>query len=162
MPRTLVLCFAALVSVITLSGQNGGDHQRRAAQRRVVALRSLSLAFPKVRWESKSIVDGDIACDGLSDQAFLGHRNDRVCVGLVRAADQKPQLLEFGTGADRQDAICEGPGKLGSEALDYDLDRVKGFRRSHVCKGLILSGGDCDPIHIFWNPATRSLNWWRN
>jgi hypothetical protein len=25
-----------------------------------------------------------------------------------------------------------------------------------------LSGGECDPIHIYWNHNTRRLEWWRN
>jgi hypothetical protein len=25
----------------------------------------------------------------------------------------------------------------------------------------LLSGGECDPIHLFWNYRTTHLAWWR-
>ena len=42
----------------------------------------------------------------------------------------------------------------------------------HVCYGfaefprfvpnhLGLTGGECDSIHLFWNHASKSLDWWR-
>jgi len=76
---------------------------------------------------------------------------------LFRARNKKPQILEFRVNGGYQDAICQEPAELSLESLDYDLDyEVKGFRKSGICKGLVLSDDACDPIHFFRN------EWWRN
>jgi hypothetical protein len=107
-------------------------------------------------------VRGDIACDGRTDQAYVGHANGKIYVGLYRARTGKVQVLEFGVDTGHQDAICQDPAKLAIEALDYDLGpEAPGFEKSKVCRGLILSDDVCDPLHFFWNHTTHLLNWWR-
>ncbi len=108
------------------------------------------------------MVAGDIACDRRFDQAYLGHESGKVYVGLFRARNRKFSILEFGVSGRYQDAVCREPVELAIESLDYELDQAPGFRRSGVCRGLVLSDDACDPIHLFWNQATRQLNWWRN
>ena len=119
------------------------------------ALQQLSEARPEVRWDPKSGVRADFDCDGRPDRAFLGRNDGRVYVGLVRAADQKPEVLDFAVDGRFQEAICAEPAKLVVESLDYDptdaVGPIDGFRRSTTCQGLELSGGECDSIHLFWN-----------
>jgi hypothetical protein len=55
---------------------------------------------------------------------------------------------------------------LEIESLDYDPaenggGKLDGFERSRTFKGLRLSGGECDDVHLFWNHITKHLNWWR-
>jgi len=151
----------ALAGAIAICAQSGDSPPSDAERRQ--ALKSLSRVAPNVRWDINSLVVGDIACDGRSDQVYFGHAGDKIYVGLFRSRDKKPQVLEFRVGSGYQDAICKEPAELAIESLDYDLDyEVKGFQRSNVCKGLVLNDDACDPIHFFWNHSTRQLNWWRN
>ena len=108
------------------------------------------------------MVVGDIACDHRSDQAYFGRAPGKVYVGLFRARNKKPQILEFGVSGRYQNAICQAPGALAVESLEYELQEAEGFQRATVCKGLVLSDDACDPIHLFWNHASQLLNWWRN
>ena len=116
LPGVVVLALASLAMTIAL-GDPGESHQQPSEKRRQPALRILSKAMPNVRWDSQSIVTEDIDCDGRSDQAYLGYEPGNIYVGLVRAADPKPQILEFRIGAGYQDAICTEPAKLGPELL---------------------------------------------
>ena len=129
------------------------------------ALQQLSKARPEVRWDAKSGMRADFDCDGRPDRAFLGRNEGRVYVGLVRAAAQNPEVLDFAVDGRIQEAICAEPAKLVIESLDYDptedVGPVDGFRRLRTCKGLELSGGECDSIHLFWNHALKRLDWWR-
>jgi len=122
-------------------------------------------AVPGVQWDAKSDLRADLDCDGHSDQAFLGRNAGRVYVGVVRAAATKPEILDFAVDAGIQEVICAEPANLVVESLDYDpaevLGPIDGFRRSRTCKGLKLSGGECDSVHLFWNHASKSLDWWR-
>ena len=117
------------------------------------ALERLSEADSKVRWDGKSDLRADFDGDGRPDQAFLGRKAGRVYVGVVRAAAQQPEVLDFAVDAGAQKAICAEPAKLVVESLDYDptdaVGPIEGFRRSRTAKGLRLSGGDCDSIHLF-------------
>ena len=130
-----------------------------------IALGRLYDARPNVRWDSKSGLRADFDCDGRPDQAFLGRNAGRVYVGLIRAAAQRPEILDFAVGASIQEEICGEPAELVIESLDYDPEEavggIDGFRRSRRCKGLQLRGGECDSIHLFWNHESRSLDWWR-
>jgi hypothetical protein len=131
-----------------------------------LALRSLSAAAPDIRWDVDSALRADFDFDHVVDEAFLGHSPGKVFVGVVRAASNDPQILEFGVG-NAQDAICNEPAKLALESLDYDpteaVGEIDGFVRSQQSKGLVLTDGndDCDPIHIYWDHKTQHLSWWR-
>jgi len=129
------------------------------------ALQALAAFEPEVRWDETSELTADITCDGRPDHALLGRRDGRVYVGLVVSGRPRPEILSFGVGGGIQDAICAEPAVLSVESLDYDPKkaggRLDGFRRSKRCKGLRLSGGQCDSIHFFWNHRTKELDWWR-
>ena len=129
------------------------------------ALERLAASRLNVRWETKSELHADFDCDGRPDQAFLGRNDGRVYVGVVRAAVQKPEILDFSVDAGIQKAICAEPAKLVVESLDYDptdaVGPIDGFHRSRRCRGLELSGGQCDSIHLFWNHGSKNLDWWR-
>jgi hypothetical protein len=77
----------ALAGAIAICAQSG-DGPPSDAQRRQ-ALQSLSKAAPNVRWDINSMVVGDIACDGRSDQVYFGHAGDKIYVGLFRSRDKR-------------------------------------------------------------------------
>ena len=155
----VALLFLALVSagLAQVADRPSANSQQRTA------LRLLATAAPDVQWDLSSLIRGDIACDGRSDQAYVGHAKSKIYVGLYRARTGKAQILEFHVDGIHQDAICRETAKLTVEALDYDPDLdLRGYEKSKICKGLILSDGACDPLHFFWNHATSMMNWWRN
>jgi hypothetical protein len=129
------------------------------------ALHVLSAAEPEVRWDAKSEIHGDFAGDGFADRGFLGHAKGRVFVGLVRASTRKAEVLDFAVSRGVQEAICSEPAKLRAENLDYDPQAegqdLEGFQRSRHAKGMVLSDGECDPIHLYWNHKSGHLAWWR-
>jgi hypothetical protein len=129
------------------------------------ALKLLLASMPDVRWDPESAVRADFDCDGLPDEAFLGRKEGKIFVGVVLSGAAQPEVLEFGIGPVSQSNICSGPGKLVIESLDYDpaaeVGQVEGFARSRRCKGLVLSDGQCDSFHLFWNHKKNYLDWWR-
>lgn len=155
-----MMCTLLLAGMIAAPSQSLPE----SASSRTV-LDRLSEAVPGVQWDAKSGLRADLDCDGRADQAFLGRNAGRVYVGLVRAAATKPEILDFAVDAGSQKAICAEPAKLVVESLNYDpteaVGPIDGFRRSRTCKGLRLSGGECDSVHLFWNHASKSLDWWR-
>lgn len=130
-----------------------------------VPIQVVSAAAPGVAWTAGSQLTADFDCDGREDHAFLGHHDGRIYVGLVRAASANAEILHFAVDPDVQAAICGEPAELSVESLDYDpteaVGPIEGFMRSRTCRGLRLSGGECDSVHLFWNYKTRELNWWR-
>jgi hypothetical protein len=155
---TCILVLAALFGATP--AQSVGNQARQQE-----ALRSLSVTRPDVKWDAKRALSADFDCDGSLDEAFLGHEEGKVFVGVVRAGVERPEILEFSVGRGAQAAICQEPATLAIESLNYDptkdVGEIDGFRRSRRCKGLVLSGGECDPIHLYWNYKTKHLNWWR-
>lgn len=118
----------------------------------------------KAKWDEPGL-RADFDCDGRMDVAHLGHRPKQVLVGVVRAAGGKPHVLEFAISASIQDAICSEPARLESEDLaggpPDDLGPIPGYPTGTGCKGLVLSGGECDSVHVFWNTETKRFDWWR-
>jgi hypothetical protein len=128
--------------------------------------KALTSAAPEVKWDPNTRLRADLDCDGAPDQAFLGRAGGRVYIGVLRAGDPRPAILDFGISTGMQNAICAEPAVLALERLDYDPAEVvgalpEGFRRSKTCRGLDLSGGDCDSIHVFWNHKRGRFGWWR-
>jgi hypothetical protein len=156
----ILIAVALLGSVL---GQAAEAQPRQLNQQE--ALRLLSASRPYINWDLKSALKADIDCDRFPDEIFLGRAAGKIFVGVVRAAIQEPEILEFGVGSAAQDAICQEPAKLKIESLDYDpageFGPVDGFRRSRRCKGIMLSGGECDPIHLYWNYNVKHMGWWR-
>lgn len=152
-------CTLLLIGMVAASQSLPPSVSSRTARER------LSEALPGVQWDAKSGLRADLDCDGRADQAFLGRNAGRIYVGVVRAAATKPEILDFAVDAGVQQAICAEPAKLVVESLDYDpteaVGPIDGFRRSRTCKGLMLSGGDCDAVHLFWNHTLKRTDWWR-
>ena len=125
----------------------------------------LGEARPDVEW-SLHAVSGDVDCDGDIDHARLGHSKGQVHVGIIASSAESPQVLDFTVSTMRQAAVCSDDAELDVESLDYDpeesVGELEGFVRSTKCIGLVLAGGGCDSIHMYWNTITAEVNWWRH
>jgi hypothetical protein len=129
------------------------------------AIRALAQARPDVRWDDSDFLAADFDCDGRPDLALLGRASGRVFVGMVHgeAGKLRADTLDFAVDPSQQAAICAEPAKLAVDALDDEVAReVLGRRAPKTCKAIRLIGGECDPVHIFWNPKANHLAWWRN
>ena len=121
----------------------------------------------EVKWDPATIVRADVDCDGVEDKGQLGYIGKSVRLTVTLGATQATQFLEFGLGDSMaQDSLCGTDAKLEIEDMDYDLieafgENPEGFQQSKTCKGLRVMGGECDSMHIFWNHATKNINWWR-
>lgn len=153
----ITLCVALMVASVAQL-RAGGKSSAPPSK-----LKAIRTAAPGVKWDSAAIA-GDFDCDRKTDHAFIGRAEGKVYVGVVFAS-RKPQIMQFGVDPQRQAAICGEPADIAAESLDYDpfggLDETSGFRRSRHCSGLRLSGGECDPIHIYWDHKLKQLEWWR-
>ena len=128
------------------------------------SLQRLSTAAPAVKWDVESL-HADFDCYGRLDVVQLGHRTDEVIVGIVSAPGREAQVLTFAVSAGPQQAICAEPAHLAWESLadgpPEDIGPIPGYPTSNSCKGLELSGGECDSVHVFWNSNTRRFDSWR-
>jgi len=122
------------------------------------SIQRLSTSAPAAKWDAESL-RADFDCDGQLDVAQLGHRTGEVIVGIVSATGRAPQVLTFAVGAGQQQAICGEPARLAWESLadgpPDGIGPIPGYPTSTSCKGLELSGGECDSVHVFWNLNTR-------
>ena len=126
-------------------------------------LQRLSTREPSVIWDSLAI-RSDFDADGAIDHAFLGRAHGRVFVGLAMGRANKTEIISFAIAPALQNAICAEPASLILEHLESPTDEVgplEGFRGSRQSRGLRLSGGECDAIHIYWNHLRHHLSWWR-
>ena len=118
-----------------------------------------------VAWDSTSIVRGDFNGDGRQGAAILGIYQQRVFVAVVLYAPRKlkAEILALGIGTHSADSICELPAKLVVEPLECSplVGPLPGCRPSSKAVGLVLFGGECDPINFYWNHQSNKLAWWR-
>ena len=132
-----------------------------------IAVRSMMSMKPGTAWDTSTLVSGDFNGDGLRDWAMVGYRGSKIELG-VRVSARRParirtQFLVFGIGSELQAAICEPPAKLQvDEQFCSPMDEaLPGCKPTKHANSLNLSGGDCDPIHLYWNSETRKMDWWR-
>jgi hypothetical protein len=143
---------------LAVSTHSQGQSQIGSALRRLTAIAS------DAKWDSVA-VRADFDCDGRTDEAHLAHRPGEVLVGVVRAAGGEPQILTFAVNASMQRSICAEPAHLTIERLTGrppgDVGPIRGYPLSRRCAGLMLSGGECDNVHLYWNTENHRFEWWR-
>lgn len=122
------------------------------------ALAAAAKYVPGVRWRPESIVTGDFTCAGRAQQAILGSNDREIVIAVfIHGTGERPEVL--------RDAVRNAnSAELTSEDLDYDpeeVDRVlPGFERSKSCRGLQLSDGHTDSLHLYWNHQDRRFDGW--
>lgn len=148
--RVLMLLFSLGVAFPVLAGDTAAAASKR---------------LPNIRWDSKSVLQGDFDCDGKRDAALLGEDKQSVWVAIFnRGLDAAPQTLSF-----PKSVMCNAKKRhLKADALDVSdaewrdsLGEVPdGYRTSKTCQGLVLESGECDSLHIYWNHAKKKFNAW--
>lgn len=133
----------------------------------IEATKVLQKVAHRTPWNSKSAITVDIDCDGKADYVLLSQTKDRATVGLVlgKAKGQKVFVQNIAIAKPMQESLCASPAELESESLDYDptdaVGKLPGFKPSETCSAFILSGGECDSFHFYWDHQHHRLTWWR-
>lgn len=131
------------------------------------ATKTLQKVVPSVPWSSQSAIAVDIDCDGKTDYVLLSQTKHRASVGLVlgKTKGRKVFVQEIAIAKPKQESLCAGPAELDSESLDYDptdaVGDLPGFKSSKTCSAFVLSGGECDSFHFYWDHQHHNLTWWR-
>lgn len=120
--------------------------------------------------EPVQAVSADINCDGETDQIRLLYPEgeNQVKVEVTLGGDQGVSALRFGlSDSTRQNALCGAVADLevvrgDADALAQILGEVpRGYQTGEQCSDLVLRGGECDSINLYWDHSRRHLNWWR-
>jgi hypothetical protein len=130
-----------------------------------LALNRLRQHSPDRAW-SPDALRVDIDGDRLPDFVFIAQDSASVSVAIVLGRKTRQVTIEtFAVASSDQNALCAMPASIVSESLDYDptdaVGVLSGFVRSKHSTGFILSDGQCDPFHFFWNKTQQRLDWWR-
>jgi hypothetical protein len=111
----------------------------------------------------------DIDCDGILDPINLSVSELEFSISIQASSSAKVSELVFGLGQpSRQDAICGLAPELSSsfsatEEMHKDMfgETIEGYKYIGQCNDLIVSGGECDSITVFFNHKAGVLNWLR-
>jgi len=114
---------------------------------------------------ANSAVKADLVGNGAVATVTLLQSHHAVTVTVHPARRHAAaQELTFGVNASRQDAVCGLPASIKVVPLSCGAEAVSlpGCVQSKGAQAVVLSGGDCDPIYIYWDHAAKRLSWWRN
>ena len=121
------------------------------------------------QWENDSFLRADLNDDGKLDYAIYGiNNNQKVIIAVVLSPindRSKVHTLELGIG-NCQNCVSRLPIDMTKESMDYDpkaaIDGdLPGFKQSKTAHELEINDKETDPIHVFWNYQTKTLDWWR-
>jgi hypothetical protein len=153
-------CYVAVALVLTGVPRAGAiDYSEAVAQ--------ASAVVRDAHWDPASFARVNLIGGSSTFGVVIGYVADGFVVALVNddlKAKHKPLLLKFGTG-QTQDSLCAAPVHVEVEKLSCGaqaLDDLPGCHLSTKSQELVLSGGDCDPITIYWDHQRRLPTWWRN
>lgn len=110
------------------------------------------------------LVRTDLNGDGAPETVELVQTRGSVSLKVRPGNSTAPaQALDFGVDPARQDAICGLPAKLDVVSLVCaPMDEpLAGCKPGNGAKALLLSGGECDAIHLYWDHDAGKLAWWR-
>ena len=116
------------------------------------------------QWKLNQAITADVACDGKRDVVLLGSTEHEVIILVFRSGlKKKPDAILFQTSRVAKETVS-----LTTESLDVDDTDFKqmlgetpeGFRRSKICKGLRLSDGQKDALHVYWHRKRHELSAW--
>jgi len=149
--RALAMALGAFASSLAI----GGDESVLEAAKRFRSDAS---------WQENSIVKADINCDGKSEYIVLGHtKYETIVAAFGGKSSRKPDSIAF--SADRINpesaAIILESLDIGDEDFKEMLGGVpEGYQRSKSCKGIGLSDGNRDTVHIYWSRKRREFEAW--
>ena len=120
---------------------------------------------PASQLQPPIVVNGDFNGDGAVDTATLRVASSRLLLRIQRGGSNPgpAQDLTFGIDPTMQAAICALPATLEVRPAGCgpDDEPLPGCKPLPEASDLILSGGDCDAISLYWNHDTDEMDWWR-
>jgi hypothetical protein len=117
-------------------------------------------------WPSSLTVELDLDRNGQVDSAQLGIAPERVGLRVTVNSKLLP-VIEIPVDGSKQFGICPGSGPsisltAQSEApLNALGETPRGYEICEDCIEIVVSGGECDPLHFYWDTTTNQLVWWR-
>lgn len=117
-------------------------------------------------WRSSLVVEADLDRSGVVDSAQLGI-SDR-SVGLLVAINSRPlPVIDIPVDGSKQFGICPGSEPSISIAPQSEAplnalgETPQGYEICPDCVEIVVGGGECDPIHFYWDTIANRLAWWR-
>lgn len=117
-------------------------------------------------WPPSLTVELDLDRNGQVDSAQLGIALESV--GLRVTVNSKPlPIIDIPVDGSKEFGIC--PGSLPSISLTAQSDAPlnalgetpRGYDICEDCIEIVVGGGECDPLHFYWDTTTNQLVWWR-
>lgn len=149
-----LLLLVAMASLIGCAGARppGSPGKIRSA------LDLLQAREPATKWDSASLLKGDLDQDGTEDYALSGLRGDHFVVGIVQGparSSSRHWTLEFPMVGGTDEALCSREAGIKLEEIEEEGSAARGG------VGINLHAGQCDAFHIFWDPEQKTYDWWR-
>ncbi len=137
---------------------------------------------PAVKGNSKGQpCDADFNGDKIKDSCILSASAKAVTLTVKLKKNEEPKIIAFGVGTKAQNSFCTSSVTAQLESPVMPLDSFcPPSNKSVPCeklraankplqglakrggKGLVLSDGKCDKIHVHWSETRQKFDWWRN
>ena len=133
--------------------------------------------LPEVDWKQQSVLTLDFTCRGRREYAILGATKGAVVQIEGRAiASRTPEAVvaAFSSGLSAQPQLFQNSAanaelaRLTIEDNDFTKKEFEasigevpeGLQSSKTCKGLNLSDGERDSVHLYWNRKRGRIGAW--
>ena len=159
--RCLVLILTAALSAGALA--DADDQLLRDARKFVAA------EMPDLDWGNDLALVADVDGDKVLDVILVGISNDSFSIVVALATEQgsSHSSIQFSLSNSMQMAACGVPvgweSKPRSERPFNALGAYPpGYEECSDCQEFtLIDDGGCDPINLYWNVASRKIDWWR-
>lgn len=117
-------------------------------------------------WNRSSAIEADLNRNGQMDSVRLGIADGGVGLLVTIDATALP-VIDIPIDGSRQFGICPGSDPSISLAAQSEAplnalgEMPEGYEICPDCFEIVVSGGECDAVHFYWNTTTRQLAWWR-
>lgn len=118
------------------------------------------------QWNAKDAVVADLDGNGKPDRIELGQSEHNLAIKLHLNGMAHPVVTIPIDGA-KQFGVCPvGAARLSVQARTGAPNEAlgaypPGYQECMECKEVVLSAGECDPLHFYWNKQANKLDWWR-
>jgi len=117
-------------------------------------------------WPPSLAVEMDLDRSGTSDSARLGVADKSV--RLLLTIDSKPlPAIDIPIDGSKEFGICPGsePSMSVIPQSEAPLNALgespHGYEICPDCTEIVVGGGECDPLHFYWDTVADKLAWWR-
>jgi hypothetical protein len=117
-------------------------------------------------WRPSLTVEADLDRNGQMDSARLGIAAESI--RLLVTVNSKPMpVIDIPVDGSKQFGICPGsvPGisvlTQSNAPLNVLGELPQGYEICPDCIEIVITGGECDSLHFYWDTTTNQLAWWR-